>query len=480
MADNLAFLTAAELHARYSAKDISPVEATQAALTQIDRHNDSVNAFCLVDQERALAAARESEARWMRREPLGPADGVPCSVKDLLVTKGWPTLRGSLAMSMSLAGWPTLRGSLSIARDQAWDENAPAVQRLLENGAVLLGKTTTPEFGWKGVTDSPLTGVTRNPWDLSKTSGGSSGGAAVAAALGMGALHIGTDGGGSIRIPSSFTGVFGLKPTHGRVAAYPPSPFSEVAHIGPITRSVEDAALMLQIMAQPDRRDWQALTSEPPDYRSGLQDGVRGLRIGYSADLGFADVDPEIGKLVADACKILESLGAIIVPARLNLSSTREAFRAYWCAGLSLLVSKLDQDLRTKVDPALLKAAAFGASLSLASYLDLMSSRAPVCHALSTAFGNFDLLVTPAMPITAFTVGQECPAAGDWDWMSWTPFTYPFNLSQQPAAAVPCGLTQAGLPAALQIVGPRLADALVLKAAFALQEAIPFTAPPMA
>jgi aspartyl-tRNA(Asn)/glutamyl-tRNA(Gln) amidotransferase subunit A len=464
MADDIAFFTATGLLARYAAKDLSPVEATRAALAQIGRHNGSVNAFCLVDEERALAAASESEARWMRNEPLGLADGVPCSVKDLLVTKGWPTLRGSL----------------SIARDQAWDENAPSVERLLENGAVLLGKTTTPEFGWKGVTGSPLTGVTRNPWDLSKTPGGSSGGAAVAAALGMGALHIGTDGGGSIRIPSSFTGVFGLKPTHGRVPAYPPSLFSEVAHIGPMTRSVEDAALMLQIMAEPDRRDWQALTTQPPDYRSGLKDGVRGLRIGYSADLGFADVDPEIAKLVSDACKKLEGMGAIIVPADLDLRSAREAFRAYWCAGLSLLVSKLDKDLREKVDPALLKAAAFGASLSLADYLALMSARAPVCHALSTAFGSFDLLVTPAMPITAFTAGQECPAAGNWDWMSWTPFTYPFNLSQQPAAAVPCGLTRAGLPAAVQIVGPRLADALVLRAAFALQEAFPFAAPPMA
>jgi aspartyl-tRNA(Asn)/glutamyl-tRNA(Gln) amidotransferase subunit A len=450
--------------ALYAAKDLSPVEAAQAALAQIGRHNRSVNAFCLVDEEKALAAARESEARWMRKEPLGLADGVPCSVKDLLLTKGWPTLRGSL----------------TISRDQVWDDNAPAVDRLLENGAVLLGKTTTPEFGWKGVTDSPLSGVTRNPWDLSKTPGGSSGGAAVAAALGMGALHIGTDGGGSIRIPSAFTGVFGLKPTHGRVAAYPPSPFSEVAHIGPMTRSVEDAALMLQIMAQPDRRDWQALTTPPPDYRSGLRDGVRGLRIGYSADLGYADVDPEIAKLVSEACNTLEGMGAIIVPADLNLSGSQEPFRAYWCAGLSLLVSRLDQDLREKLDPGLLKAAAFGASLSLANYLELMSMRGPLCHALSTAFGSFDLLVTPAMPLTAFTAGRECPEEGNWDWRSWTPFTYPFNLSQQPAAAVPCGLTQAGLPAAVQIVGPRLADALVLGAAFALQEAIPFAVPPLA
>jgi aspartyl-tRNA(Asn)/glutamyl-tRNA(Gln) amidotransferase subunit A len=464
MSSDIALLTATGLLARYASKELSPVEATQAALRQIARHNGAVNAFCLVDEERALAAARSSEARWMRGDPLGLADGVPCSVKDLLVTKGWPTLRGSL----------------TVARDQAWEENAPSVDRLLENGAVLLGKTTTPEFGWKGVTDSPLTGVTRNPWDLSRTPGGSSGGAAVAAALGMGALHIGTDGGGSIRIPASFTGIFGLKPTHGRVAAYPPSPFSEVAHIGPMTRSAEDVALMLQIMAQPDRRDWQTLTTAPPDYRSSLKDGVKGLRIGYSADLGFADVDPEVGKLVSDACGILEHMGASIVEAKLSLSSARDAFQAYWCAGLSLLISRLDPDLRDGVDPALLKAAAFGSALSLSDYLRLMSERAPICHTLSTAFSNFDLLVTPATPIPAFAAGQECPTPGDWDWMSWTPFTYPFNLSQQPAAAIPCGRTAAGLPAALQIAGPRLADGLVLRAAFALQEAIPFAPPPMA
>ena len=464
MSGDIAFLTATELLALYASKKLSSVEATNAALNQIRRHNGAVNAFCLVDEERAFAAAKASEGRWMRNEPLGLLDGVPCSVKDLLVTKGWPSLRGSRM----------------IARDQAWEENAPSVDRLLESGAVLLGKTTTPEFGWKGVTDSPLTGLTRNPWDLSKTPGGSSGGAAVAAALGMGALHIGTDGGGSIRIPASFTGIFGLKPTHGRVPAYPPSPFAEVAHIGPMTRAVEDAALMLQIMAQPDRRDWQALTTAPPDYRSGLKDGVQGLRIGYSRDLGFAEVDPEVERLVLEGCAIFKSMGSRISPINLDLSASGEAFRAYWCAGLSHLVSKLDPDLRDAVDPALLKAAEFGASFPLSEYLGLMAERAPIRHKLSTVFADFDLLVTPATPIPAFAAGQECPTAGDWDWTSWTPFTYPFNLSQQPAAVVCCGRTFAGLPAALQIVGPRLADALVLRAAYALQQAIPFDAPPMA
>ena len=225
MTFEIAKLTATELAARYRTKALSPVEATKAALDQIERLNGAVNAYCLVDGERALEQAKESEARWMRDEPLGPLDGVTTSIKDIILSEGWPTLRGSL----------------TIDPNQPWIEDAPCVSRLREQGAVFLGKTTTPEFGWKGVTDSPLTGLTRNPWDLSKTPGGSSGGAAVAAALCMGALHLGTDGGGSVRIPAGFTGVVGLKPTFARVPAYPPSPYGDLAHIGPMTRSVKDA-----------------------------------------------------------------------------------------------------------------------------------------------------------------------------------------------------------------------------------------------
>jgi aspartyl-tRNA(Asn)/glutamyl-tRNA(Gln) amidotransferase subunit A len=311
---------------------------------------------------------------------------VPCSVKDLILTKGWPTLRGSR----------------TISPDQVWADNAPCVDRLLESGAVLLGKTTTPEFGWKGVTDSPLTGVTRNPWDLSKTSGGSSGGAAVAAALGMGALHIGTDGGGSIRMPASFSGVCGIKPTFGRVPAFPPSPFGDVAHIGPLTRGVEDAALMLQVMAGPDRRDWQSLPP-PPDFREGLGAGVKGLRVGYSPDLGFAVVDPEVADSVARVAGVLADMGATIVDAAINLQGVQDIFRALWCAGASLVISRVDPLKRDVVDPALIKAADFGASLSLHDYLARTSDRARVCHALSMAFETFDVLLTPATPITAFS-----------------------------------------------------------------------------
>ena len=233
MSDELATMSATELVSAYRRKTLSPVEATKAAYDAIHALNDKVNAFCFLDEEGALASARASEARWHAGRPQGLVDGVPTSVKDLILAKGWPTLRGS-----------TL-----VQPDQDWAEDAPSVARLKAHGAVLLGKTTTPEFGWKGVTDSKLTGITRNPWNLERTPGGSSGGAAVAAACGMGALHIGTDGGGSIRIPAGFTGIYGLKASYGRVPAYPPSPFNAVAHVGPMTRTVADCALMLNVLS---------------------------------------------------------------------------------------------------------------------------------------------------------------------------------------------------------------------------------------
>jgi aspartyl-tRNA(Asn)/glutamyl-tRNA(Gln) amidotransferase subunit A len=267
-----ATLPAADLLRLYRSKQLSPVEVVEAALARIERFDGDVNAFCLVDGEGALQAARESEARWQAGKPAGLLDGVPATIKDLVLTKGWPTRRGS--KTIDPAG--------------PWEEDAPVVARLREAGAVLLGKTTTPEFGWKGVTDNPLTGITRNPWNTGRTPGGSSGGAAVAAALGMGALHIGTDGGGSIRIPAGFTGIFGHKPSFGRVPAYPPSPFATVAHVGPMTRTVEDAALMLTVLSKPDARDWFALPYEARDYRIGLHEGIEGLRIAYSPALGYA------------------------------------------------------------------------------------------------------------------------------------------------------------------------------------------------
>ncbi len=462
MASEIADLTANELLSHYAAKTLSPVEAARAALDRIERCNPAVNAFRLVDEARAIEAARASEARWVRGEPQGLVDGVPCSIKDLVLTKGWSTLRGSL----------------SVSPDQPWDEDAPCVARLLEHGAVLLGKTTTPEYGWKGVTDSPLTGITRNPWDLSKTPGGSSGGAAVAAALGMGALHIGTDGGGSIRIPASFTGIVGIKPTFGRVPAYPASPFGDVAHVGPMTRSVADAALMLQVIAEPDRRDWQGLPFPPPNYRDGIAGGVQGLRIGYSPDLGFAKVDPEVAEIVERAVRQFETAGAVVTPAAVMLENAYTVFLAHWMSGAAAMRVRIPEDQRGKLDPDLQKAMDYGARLTLADYQAASAGRAALGLTLSTAFERFDLLVTPTMPLAAFDAGHVSPKTGEWNWTDWTPFSYPFNLSQQPAMSVPCGFTRSGLPVGLQIVGPRLSEALILRAAAAFEALMPVRLPP--
>ena len=222
---------------------------------------------------RRCAAAEASERRWHDGTPVGPLDGVPTSIKDLILT----------------AGWPTRRGSRTVDPDQPWDVDAPVTARLREAGAILIGKTTTPEFGCKGETNSALTGITRNPWDPSKTSGGSSGGTAAAVAAGLGPLGIGTDGAGSVRIPAAFCGNVGLKPSFGRIPAYPLSPFGTVSHLGPHTMSVADAALMMNVLKQPDARDWTSLPAGPSDYLAGLDDGIAGLRVAYSATLGYAD-----------------------------------------------------------------------------------------------------------------------------------------------------------------------------------------------
>jgi aspartyl-tRNA(Asn)/glutamyl-tRNA(Gln) amidotransferase subunit A len=227
----------------YRAGSLSPVEAVAETLRRIDLANPDVNAFRLVDPDAAYAQARDAEGRRRRGEPLGLLDGVPVAVKDVFLTRGWPTLRGSR----------------TVPADQAWADDAPAVAALRRHGAVLVGKTTTPEFGWKGITDSPLDGVTRNPWDVSRTAGGSSGGSAAALATGMVPLALGSDGGGSIRIPCGFCGLPGIKPTFGRAPVWPASIFGVLSHAGPMARTVRDVALLLDVMCEPDRRDWAAL-----------------------------------------------------------------------------------------------------------------------------------------------------------------------------------------------------------------------------
>jgi aspartyl-tRNA(Asn)/glutamyl-tRNA(Gln) amidotransferase subunit A len=445
-------LSATELVAAYRSKEISPVEATRAALSAIERYDDQVNAFVLVDAEGALAAAKESEARWQAGHPLGPADGIPTSIKDALWTRDWPTLRGSTLI------------------DEAgpWDEDAPSVARLREAGAVILGKTTTPEYSWKGVTDSFKYGVTRNPWNLATTPGGSSGGSAAAVALGMGAWSVGTDGGGSVRIPAAFTGTVALKPTYGLVPLYPPSAFGTLSHVGPMTRSVRDAAAMLDLITGYDARDWSAMPTPTRSFLDGLDDGVAGLRIAFSPNLGFVTNDSEVDALVRAAVEILAEQGAEVTPIDPGFTDPIDAFHIFWWSGAAKLLDAYDVDDR--VDPGLRRVAAQGAAYSAVDFLEATSIRMDLGQRMGRFHQQYDVLLTPTLPITAFPAGQDVPDGSESpDWTSWTPYTYPFNLTQQPALSVPCGFTRAGLPVGLQIVAARHADALTLRVGQAYQ-----------
>lgn len=450
--------SAARLVRGYRRRKFSPVEVVNACLAQIERHETAINAMVAVRPEEALAAARASEARWLKGEPQGPVDGVPTLIKDLLLVRGWPTLRGSR----------------TVARNQPWEHDAPSVARLRECGAVFLGSTTTPEFGWKGVTDSPLTGITRNPWNPERTPGGSSGGSAAAAAAGYAPLTLGTDGGGSIRIPAGFSGIVGHKPSFGRVPAWPLSPFGTVAHVGPMTRTVEDACLMMNVIAQPDARDWHSLPYDGADYLARLGRGLKGLRIAYSPALGYVRVDPEIARLVRDAVKVLEGLGATVEEADPGIEDPAACFRTLWWSSARALLGQLPAEKKKLLDPALADVIAQARSITLDDYQEAVRLRGLLGSHMRLFMERYDLLVTPTLPIPAFEAGKLQPDAADktGKWVNWTPFSYPFNLTQQPAASVPCGFTSGGLPAGLHLVGRMFDDRTVLRAAHAYEQAV--------
>ncbi len=452
-------MTAAELAAAFSSKELSPVEVAEALLGRIEALDSEINAFCLVDPPTTLKMAEASEERWMAGEPLSPLDGVPVAIKDLLITKGWATRRGSL----------------TVDPKGPWEEDAPSVARLREAGTVFIGKTTTPEFGWKGSTDSPLTGITRNPWDRTKTPGGSSGGSAAAVAARLAPLSLGTDGGGSIRIPASFSGIYGLKPSFGRVPAYPLSPFGTVAHVGPMTRTVRDSALMMNFIAKPDARDWFNVPGEEPDHTTRLAESMKGKRIAFSPRLGYASkVLPEVKTLVAAAVKRFEAMGAIVEQTDPPLGNPSSIFQTIWWSGAGYVLGEQPEEVKTLLDPGLRKMAEEGVKMTKRAFMDANAARGTLGSKLRVFMENYDFLVTPSVATTAFEVGKLAPQ-GDNDraWMDWTPFSYPFNLTQQPAASINCGFSSDGLPVGLQIVGRMFDDAGVLAASAAYEAADP-------
>jgi aspartyl-tRNA(Asn)/glutamyl-tRNA(Gln) amidotransferase subunit A len=427
----------------------------QAVLARVSNLDAALNAFCIVAADQALATARASETRWQDGAPLDILDGVPVSIKDLILTKGWPTLRGSR----------------TVDPRQPWDIDAPVTARLREAGAVVFGKTNTPEFGIKGTTDSLLTGITRNPWNVKMTPGGSSGGAAAAVASGMGPAAIGTDGAGSVRIPSAFCGIPGIKPSFGRVPLYPPSPMGTVSHIGPHARSVEDLALLLTVMSRPDARDWTSLPYDGRDYCEGLTAGVRGLRIAFSPDLGYVkNVHPDVAAAVRAAAESFQALGAHVDEVAPGFANPEEITTRLWFVGALTLINNMTPEQVALTDPALRWQADEGRKVSVLELQRLATRRSELGSLMRQFHQHYDLLLTPGVSVPAF----EAKAPDQWplgleSFLGWTPFSYPFNLTQQPAAVVPCGLSKAGLPVALQIVGPMHDDALVLRAAYAFE-----------
>ena len=459
-ATDLCFTPATELATMIRARRLSPVEMTRAVLERIERVNPKLNAFCTLTADTAMERAREAEAAVMRGGALGPLHGIPFSVKDLAFTKGVRTMSGS-----------------HIFATRVPDVDAPFVRRLKAAGGVMLGKTTSPEFGWKAIGDSPLTGITRNPWNTATTTGGSSAGAAAAAAAGLGPLAQGSDGAGSIRIPSSFCGVYGLKPTYGRVPMWPISNNDYASHNGPMTRTVADAALMLSVMAGPDDWDKSALDAPPADYVGRLLDGVRGLKVAFSANLDTLRVDPDVATIVAQAVRAFETLGAIVEEVKVGFAESQRLIRLLWNAHEAGNYARYLPEWRSRMDPGLVASIEDGMRYSVTEYIEARGEKLAYCDSVRPLFERYDLLLTPSVSVTAFEVGRLNPAhwpQHDWDWFPWAGFSYPFNFTGHPAASVPAGFTPSGMPVGLQIVGRRYADLTVLQASAAFEQARPW------
>jgi aspartyl-tRNA(Asn)/glutamyl-tRNA(Gln) amidotransferase subunit A len=461
-ADTLAFTPATELAGMIRAKKLSPVELTKAVLERIERLNPTLNAFCTLTPEGSLAAARAAEQAVMSGAALGPLHGLPYSVKDLANTKDVKTMMGS-----------------HIFADRVPDADAPYVRRLREAGGIFIGKTTSPEFGWKALGDSPLTGITRNPWNPDVTTGGSSAGAGAAAAAWLGPLHQGSDGAGSIRIPSAFCGIVGVKATYGRVPLWPVSNNDYATHVGPMTRTVADAAMMLQVMAGPDSWDITSLESPPADYSAALTRGVKGLRLAFSPNLDTLRVDPDVATLVASAAHAFESAGATVEEVKCGFADTHDMIRLVWGAHYIGNYGQYLETWRNRMDPGLVACMDEAKRWSAAEYVAMRGRRIGFWDSVRPLFERYDLLLTPTVSVAPLGVGKLNPDGWPqhaWDWFPWASFSYPFNFTGQPAATVPAGLTPSGLPVGLQIVGRRFAETTVLQAAAAFEQIRPWAA----
>jgi aspartyl-tRNA(Asn)/glutamyl-tRNA(Gln) amidotransferase subunit A len=460
--DELLRRSALELAAAIRAKQVSPVELVEATLARIDALNPRLNAFCLIAHDVARRAAREAEIAVVKGEPIGPLHGVPVSIKDVIFTRGLRTTGGS-----------------RLFADVVPEEDAIAVARLRASGAVVLGKTNTSEFGHKALTDNPLFGVTRNPWNLELTPGGSSGGAAAAVASGLGPVGLGTDGGGSIRLPAAFFGVYGFKPSWGRVPQYPSFPgWEHLSVIGPIARTVRDAALTLDVIAGGDDRDRHSLPGEAGSYVEGCDEEIRGLHVAWTPDLGYAPVDPRVLAVCENAAAEFETLGCHVEVVNPGWEDPEEIFGTIVAAQFYAHWSDQLPDQEMHLDPSLVKFIRRGGAVSAREYVLAMDRARAYWHEALMFLARFDLLLTPTAAVVPFGAAARPPReieGREISVLGWMPFTYPFNLTGQPAASVPAGVTDDGLPVGLQIVGRRNADRTVLAASAAYEAVCPWS-----
>jgi aspartyl-tRNA(Asn)/glutamyl-tRNA(Gln) amidotransferase subunit A len=450
------------------ARTLSPVETTRALLERIEAVNPAINAYVLVTHDMAMAAARDAEAAVMRGDALGPLHGVPVSIKDLFDVQGLPTTKGSLLYKDKIA-----TGSEYSAR------------RLLDAGGVHLGKTNTPEFGFIPTTENRLFGATRNPWDTTRTSGGSSGGAAAAVAAGLGPIALSSDGGGSIRIPASFCGVFGIKPTWGRVPRNPGG-WPTMTHRGPTTRTVSDAALALDVIAGKEASDPYSVPDYPGSFLAEVDRGVKELHVGWSPDLGYGIVEPEVRAICERAARRFEELGCVVEEATPGFANPNGDFTFITIAATSdaVWLGELSEEEWALVDERAKVFFNYGKQVTGVQYVQAMDRRMRLWSVMQEFHRTYDLLLTPTLSVTAFPIGEQPAKVGEEEFspFGWSPFTAPFNLTGQPAASVPCGFDSRELPVGLHVVGRAYEDSLVLRACRAFEQLQPWAdaRPPIA
>jgi aspartyl-tRNA(Asn)/glutamyl-tRNA(Gln) amidotransferase subunit A len=443
-------------------RDLSPVELIETTLSRIDSINPYLNAFVALRADEALKEAKAQAENIAAGKDPGPLAGIPIGVKDMEDTCGMVTSFGSVPF-----------------RDNLVDCDSIQVARLKAAGAIIIGKTNTPEFGFTGFTKNRLYGVTGNPWNPERTPGGSSGGAAAAVAGCMVPLATGSDAGGSIRIPASYCGCFGFKPTYGRIplGPLPALHMSRTWHLGPLSRTVSDAALYLDCVTGYDPQDPDSLPRSKNTYADILENLPTGLRIGYSPDLGYARVQKEVSTAAQEAVKAFEELGCAIDIWRGKIPPTDDAWSKLMIYELYALIHNRLDDIREDMGRSLVGYLDEAKKLDINDLLEIQATRADLNRLLGELFSDYDLLLTPTMPTEAYAAQGPPPTEIDGhpiNLLDAVAFTYPFNLSGHPAATVRAGFTDNGLPVGLQIVGPKYRDDRVLQAAYAYEQLRPW------